>query len=118
MNNSAKNIINKYGSLFKMERNDSMVTVRGIIQPLYHKDRNRGIFSRIPLGFFDKRHQFVIFPNSVVFEKNKTEFIYCGDVKYKVNSFGTYSVKDKPVYVWAVISACTDSLEDDYENDN
>jgi hypothetical protein len=34
---------------------------------------------------------------------------------YFVKSTGRFRVKDKAVYVWAVLAARTEALEDDYE---
>ena len=115
---SAKNIINKYGSTVRILSENNTVTTKGIIRPLYHRNRYRAVFKRLPSGIYDNRHQYAIFPPDTVLKRTGGEKIECSGEKYRVNSNGVYSVRDKALYVWAVLSACTDSTEDDYDEDN
>lgn len=118
MERSARNVIRKYGSEVCITSKGKCFETKGIIRPLYYRDKSRAIFSRLPVGLFDNRHYFIILPADVKLSKTGGEKIECGGEKYTVNSCGGYIYKDKVLYVWAVLSACTDPLEDDYDSDN
>ena len=112
---SAKNIIEKYGSTVLVSDGEKTFNSKGIIRPLYYKDKSRAIFSRFPTGVFDNRHYFVMLSPDVKLRKTGGETLECGGEKYRVNSNGVYFLGNRMLYVWAVLTACTDHLEDDYD---
>ena len=118
MYRNIKNTIRKYGSDVVITGKEKVVITKGIIRPLYYRDKSRGIFSRLPAGVFDGRHYLIILESKVKLRKIGGEKIECNGSKYTVNSNGTYIVKGEAIYVWAVLTACTDPLEDDYDRDN
>lgn len=115
---SVKNTIRKYGSDVVITGDEKSVITKGIIRPLYYRDRTRAVFSRLPAGIFDNRHYLIILESDVKLRKTGGETVECNSNKYTVNSNGTYIVKDEAIYVWAVLTACTAPLEDDYDSGN
>lgn len=112
------NVIRKYGSQVIITDSEKSVETKGIIRPLYYRDRSRSVFSRLPAGLFDNRHYLVILRPDVKLKKSGGEILECNSNKYIVNSNGSYFVKKKLLYVWAVLTACTDPVEDEYDTDN
>lgn len=118
MERYSENVIRKYGSQVIITGDDKTVETMGIIRPLYYRDRTRSVFSRLPAGLFDNRHYLIILKPDVKLKKKGGETLECNCNKYTVNSNGSYFVKKKLLYVWAVLTACTDPVEDDYDKDN
>lgn len=118
MERFAQNIIRKYGSEVFITSGEKTVTAKGILRPLYHSDRNRAFFKRLSSGLFDSRHYLIMLQPDVKLKKTGGEVLECNGVKYSVNSNGTYMIGSKEIYVWAVLTACTDPLEDDYDRSN
>lgn len=115
---SAKNIINKYGSAVRIISKENTVTTKGIIRPLYHRSKYLSVIKRIPSGVKDNRYFYGIFPYDTVLKRTGGEIIEYNGERYRVNSNGVYFVRERALYVWAVLSACTGSPEDDYDEDN
>lgn len=118
MERYAENVIRKYGSQVIITDNEKIIETSGIIRPLYYRDRTRSVFSRLPAGLFDNRHYLIILKPDVKLKKTGGETLECNGNKYTVNSNGSYFVKRELLYVWAVLTACTDPVEDDYDKDN
>lgn len=118
MDRIAQNIIRKYGSKVLITSGDEAVTTKGIIRPLYYNDRNRAFFKRLSSGLFDNRHYLIVLQPDVKLKRTGGEIIECNGTKYTVNSNGAYMIGSKEIYVWAVLTACTDPLEDDYDRSN
>ena len=118
MERSVKNIIRKYGSQVRIISGEKIFLVKGFVRPLYYRNSTNAVLSRLPSGVFDKRHYYILLPPDVKLKKTGGETVECNGCKYTVNSNGTYTCDDKILYVWAVLTACTDPLEDDYDSSN
>lgn len=109
-----KSFMNKYGSEIEILDNDSIKVVKGFLYPLYNKSKYFYKIKFLPTGRFDNSHYVLIAEPNPYFKKGKDLIIRCNGVKYSASSNGTYTVKNKKLYVWAVLTAYTAPREDDY----
>lgn len=108
-------ILEKWGEKASFIRDDAQITADAIIQPMNRKWRTYLSGERIVSGVLNNNHFFMMASPRLDSEKISGALVECSDKKYKICSCGDFKVKDKKLYVWAVLAARTELLEDDYD---
>lgn len=115
MDKTVKSFIKQYGSLILIEENNTTIKRKGFLYPLYNRSKYYHKIKLLTAGRFDDTHYLLITePNSFSDENSEAVVYYKGD-KYLAKNNGTYVLNDKEIYVWAVLTAYTNPLEDDYD---
>lgn len=115
---NVNNIINKYGATVKIISKENSVFTKGIISPMYANNLSAVFQKRVELGIIDNTKKKILLPCDIVLKSTGGEIIETNGESFIVNSSGRYYLGDKVLYVWAVLSACTASVEDEYEQNN
>ncbi|MCH5299571.1 MAG: hypothetical protein J1E96_07405 [Ruminococcus sp.] len=108
-------VLNKYGSKVKVTQNGTTIETKAFIQPLSYDRKSYFDSMRLPEGSFDNNHFLMLAHPSLVLSKSFDIVIESADGKYSVKSSGNFRASDKVMYVWAVLTACTGTTEDDYD---
>ncbi len=112
-----KSFMRKYGSSVKIIENDNTIKRKGFVHPLYNKSKYYYKIDLLTAGRFDDSHYLLITEPNSFSGKNCEAIVECNGNRYLSKSNGTYVVNDKEIYVWAVLTAYTEPLEDDYDSD-
>ena len=115
MNKVIKYILNRYGSTVKITKKGNTIITKGFIEPLHTKNKSYYNIKPIPIGKLDNSHYLLITGPDIVLDKCGGEIVEMYDKKYITKSNGTYVLSGQKVYVWAVLTAHTEQLEDSYE---
>lgn len=117
------NILNKVSEAIK--RHGSKIYVKcglnteksfGFISPLRYKNNMYLSGRRLPSGYFDGGHYLLIALPEIELSDYVNTVIYCGTKGYIIKRAEKYIYKNKVVYVWAIVTPYSDSLEDDYDD--
>ena len=108
-------VLNKYGSKVKITQNGTSVETKAFIQPLSYDRKSYFDSTRLPVGSFDNNHFLMLAHPSLVLSNSFDIAVESADGKYTVKSSGNFRASDKVMYVWAVLTARTDAVEDDYD---
>ena len=108
-------LISEYGNDVSFEKNGKTITVKALLQPIHYRFKTYFMPKHLPRGLFDNRHYLLLAPAD--FPAQPSQVITCGDRKYLIISTEGYRLKGKTMYVRAVLTACTDGAEDDYDSD-
>lgn len=111
----AARVLNKYGSKVRVTQNGNTVEIKAFIQPLNYNQKNYYDSVRLPEGSFDNKHFIMLAPPSLVLAKSLDTTVESADGDYTVKSSGNFRASDKVMYVWAVLTARTGAMEDDYD---
>lgn len=116
---SVAETINRYGSsvkIFAGGYGGNYADARAFVQPLRYKNRIYvgGEYHRLGYSKTDK-YLYIGLPKYELTENHSV--IEAHKNKYIVKRCEMYYLKDNPVYVWAILQAYGDDLEDDYESD-
>ena len=110
-----KKLFSEYGEPVSFEINGETITVKALLRPLHHKNKTYFMPKRLPQGVLDNRHYLLLAPAD--FSAEPPQILTCNGRNYMILSREGYRVKGRTMYVWAVLTACTDSAEDDYDSD-
>lgn len=110
--------INKYSCVFNTVKNGNTIIIKGILQPFHNHYKTYFTPKRFPAGVYDGRHYLLITTPDYGEKLKRSIVINNGEMSYFIKSVDTYRIKDKDLYVWAVLSAHTENIGDDYEQHN
>lgn len=117
INKMVSDTIKRYGTSVSISENEKNVKSYAFVEPLRYRNK---IFvgNRYRLLGFDRteKYLYVGLPENILTEKSTV--IETAERKYIVNRCEMYYVNDSPVYMWAILKACGDNLEDDYDESN
>ncbi len=111
----ATRVLNKYGSKVRVTQNGSTAVIKAFIQPLNYNRKSYFDSMRLPEGTFDNNSFLMLAPPSLVLAKSVDITVESEDGVYTVKSSGNFRASDKVMYVWAVLTARTGTMEDDYD---
>lgn len=109
MMKSPVKFIEKYGTVFRFIKYGNTITIKGILQPYHYSYNSFFTHNRLPAGVCDPRHYLLITTPDLSGQIYKDLLILGEDRDYVVKSVETFSVKGEDLYVWAVLTACTES---------
>ena len=112
---SIDRILKNWGEKVSVIQNGETVTGNAVIQPMNRKWRTYLSGERVPLGILDNNYFYMIAAPEFNLGQTSGGTVECSDKKYYIRSCGDFKVKDKKLYVWAVLAARTEPLEDDYD---
>ncbi len=107
--------INKYSTVFNAVINGNTTVIKGILQPFHYRNKTYFTPKRLPAGVYDGRHYILITNPEYKDKLKKSLVINDGENSFRVKSVEAYRVKNKDLYVWAVLTARTEYAGDDYE---
>ena len=90
-------------------------SARAIIQPMNRRYKTYFSGERLPDGVLNNNHYYMIAPPEFDITNSGSAVIDAEDKSYLIRSSGEFKVKDERLYVWAVLAARTEPLEDDYD---
>ncbi|MEE3334316.1 MAG: hypothetical protein VZR54_08640 [Ruminococcus sp.] len=102
----------KYGDSVTVISDGRAKETKAFFQSLRRKYQNYSVSKRHLAGLFTKDHYLLITPADVQIKTGDT-VTRCGKA-YVVLAADYYSVKDKALYAWAVLTARAEFAEDDY----
>lgn len=107
--------INRYGNSIRIRENGRNVNTKAFVEPLRYKNKVYvgGEYHRLGLRKSEK-YLYIGLPCFDLTENRSV--IEMKSRKYIVKRCETYYVKDRPVYVWAILLPYGAELEDDYES--
>ena len=108
-------ILAKWGEKVSITQNGTSVTADAVIQPMNRKWRSYLSEERVPSGILDNNNYYMIASPTIELGQTSGSIVECADKKYCICSCGDFKVKNKKLYVWAVLAAHTEPVEDDYE---
>lgn len=106
----------RYGSVVKIHCKGNTITTKGFIKPVYRKHSGFLNLSLTIMGEIDNSHYVLLVPPVKELGNIAGCTVECKDREYVVKNSGKYTVADKDIYVWAVLTACTELKGDDYDN--
>lgn len=109
-------VLNRYGGVVKITENGNTITTMAFIEPLHNKDTTYFNVKKLPVGKYDNQHFLLIGKPDVKLNRNGGAVVEYGESKFITKANGSYDISGKKIYVWAVLTACTGKLEDDYDN--
>ena len=112
---SIANIIRKQGETISVTQNDVTTSSFAIIQPMNRRWKTYLSGERIPSGILGNNHYYMMALPELNLHQTTGGTVECEDEKYYIRSCGDFKVKNKKAYVWAVLAARTEPLEDDYD---
>ena len=95
---------------------DSCRRARAIVEPLRYRNRIYIGGEMHPLGKASREKYLFIGTPDISLQQNRSVIESVGG-KYIVKRCETYFVRDKAVYVWAILTPYGESREDEYEPD-
>ncbi len=108
--------IKRYGGSVNIVQDGKIIKSCAFVELLRLKNRIYVGNRRRELGFDrTEKYLYIGLPENPLVENSTV--IETAERKYIVNRCEIYYVNDIPVYMWAVLKACGDDLEDDYESD-
>ncbi len=108
-------ILKKWGEKVSFTQNGETVTADAVIQPMNRRWKTYLIGERVPSGILNNNHYYMIASPELDLGQTNGSIISCADKNYCIRSCGDFKVKGKKLYVWAVLAAHTEPLEDDYD---
>lgn len=112
---SIERILRFNGEKAKITKDDETVYFDAIIQPMNRKWKTYLSGERVPSGVLNNHHFYMIACPELSLNLSVGDIVKCSDKEYVVRSRGDFKVKDKRMYVWAVLAARTEPAEDDYD---
>ncbi len=110
-------MIERYGSDITITKGESVEKTKAFIQPLRYRSsvyRDKAVKLG---GFSDGRYYLYIGQAENEFLRTDNAIISCNNKKYIVHTSETFELKNKALYVWAVLRPYKEQRRDDYETD-
>lgn len=111
-----KQILERYGSVVKIRENGKTISAKVFIQPLHYKNKSYFNVKSLPIGRFDNSHYLLIASPNISINNTGGAVIESDGSRYIAKANGCYRALGKKIYVWAVLAACTNTMEDDYDS--
>ena len=108
-------ILDKWGEIVTLTENGVEKSARAIIQPMNRRYKTYFSGKRLPDGVLNNNHYYMIASPELVISEQGTAVITSNDRSFLIRSSGEFKVKNERLYVWAVLAARTEPLEDDYD---
>ena len=108
-------ILRSYGEKVSVIQNGETFVGDAVIHPMNRRNEAYLGGDRIPTGILDNNRYYMIASSKINLGQTSGGVVECSDKSYYIRSCGDFKVKDKKLYVWAVLSARTEPLEDDYD---
>ncbi|MDP4119459.1 MAG: hypothetical protein Q8876_00160 [Bacillota bacterium] len=98
-------ILYKYGSNISVSDQEKIVANgKAFIEPLRYKNLSSEFNDYMPLGYYSKNNYLYIGSPKIRLDQcTKEAVITCGEFKYCIKNADTFVVKDKIVYIWAIL---------------
>lgn len=112
---NVKEMLLLYGSDVSVKDKYGEFKGKAIIQPLMYKNKMYLGGEYIPAGYIDGGHYLMIAPCENFIRDYRSTVITQGDEKYTIKRSELVSVQNKGIYIWAVLTPCCESLEDEYD---
>lgn len=109
-----KEMLDRYGSDVTVTDKYGSFQGKAVIQPLMYKNKMYLGGEYIPAGFYGGGHYLMIAPCDDFIRDYRSTVIIQGEEKYTIKRSELVSVQNKGLYIWAVLTNCGESLEDDY----
>ena len=113
---AVSNSIAKLGGDVEITQGSSSVRTRAIVEPLRYRNKIYIGGEQRSLGSLNRERYLYIGQPDVPLHANASVIESVGG-KYIVKRCETYFVRDRAVYVWAILAPFGDSREDEYEPD-
>ncbi len=114
--NSVAAMINRYGSAVTINNGGEITQTRAFVQPIRYKNKIYIGGRRHVLGAYsNEKYLYIGKPSDQIVED--VSVIECAGNKYIVKRQETFLTGDEPVYVWAILIAYTEQMEDEYDSD-
>lgn len=108
--------IKRYGNKVEITTKNKTEHTKAFVEPLRYKNKIYvGDVKRLMGSDRTEKYLYVGLPENPLVEN--CSVIETAERKYIVNRCENYYVNDMPVYVWAILKAHGNDLEDDYEPD-
>ena len=108
--------IARMGGEVAITAGDSCQNARAIVEPLRYRNRIYIGGEMHPLGQASREKYLFIGTPDISLQQNRSVIESVGG-KYIVKRCETYFVRDRAVYVWAILTPYGESREDEYEPD-
>ena len=108
-------ILAKWGEKVRITQNGTTITADAVIQPMNRRWKTYFSGERLPSGILNNNHYYMIASPKLELGQTGGVVVERADEKYYIRSCGDFKVKDKKLYVWAVLAAHTEPMEDDYD---
>lgn len=112
---SVNRIIKSMGEKVRVLQGGETLKADAVIQPMNRRWRTLLSGERVPTGVLNNNHYFMIAAPELGISDNSEVVVESTDRSYYIRSHGNFKAKGKTLYVWAVLSARTEALEDDYD---
>ena len=106
--------ITRYGSHVTITTDGVTVSSRAFVEPLRYRNKIYIGGEYRPLGML-RREKYLYVGRSTDKLRENSSVIESQGSKYIVKRCETYYVHDTPVYEWAILVACGDERDDDYD---
>ena len=108
--------ISRLGGEVSITADDHSVSARAIVEPLRYRNKIYIGGEMHHLGSMRREKYLFIGTPDISLRENRSVIESVGG-KYIVKRCETYYVRDKAVYVWAILAPCGEVREDDYKPD-
>ncbi len=112
---SVSRIMRSLGENVRVVQGGKTANVKAVIQPMNRKWISFLSGERVPSGILNNNHYLMLAAPELDVDDNNEVKVDSADKSYYIRYHGDFKVKGKKIYVWAVLSARTEALEDDYD---
>ena len=107
-------IFNRYGTNMLLKSGEDAKTIKAFFQPLRKNRQNYFILRRHLSGIFAKDKHLIIAPADTKIKRG--DIFVVNDKEYTVVLSDNYIFQNCSLYVWAVVCARTEQIENDFDN--
>ena len=115
MNKVIEHVLDRYGTLVKITDKGNTISEKVFIQPLHYKDKSYFSINSLQTGRLDNSRYLLIGSPKLKLNRCGGTIVECNCDRYITKSTGIYMSAGEKMYVWAVLTACTVTSEDDYD---
>ena len=111
-------MLSRFGESVTIREKDKITNVFAVIQPLLYKNKMYIDGKALDGGYYDGGRYLMIASADVGIEDYRSAVVEYKNAGYKIKRVEVISSGDCDLYIWAVLSPCSDTLEDDYAEFN
>lgn len=110
-------LITRFGCNIRVEDGEDSRSYSAFVQPLRYKNKIYLDGTSLTQGLFDGSHWLLLAPPELVLDKPLESYVIeCAamDKRFTVKKCDTYYLKDKPIYLWAILGCYRQEESDEY----
>ena len=111
-------LLSRFGESVTIFEKDKSSKTFAVIQPLLYKNKMYIDGKSLDAGYFDGGHYLMIASADIGIENYRGALVGYKNSKYKFKRVEVISSSDVDLYIWAVLTPCAESVEDDYAEFN